>query len=84
MFESKNRHEYDARISDYNWYALFAVQFVGYFIAQWVIRKVAPSPGKLEDFKKRNRESDYHTYYFQYTSFIHAIVGCIAGNPLCQ
>jgi len=23
---------------------------------------------------------DYHTYYFQYTSFIHAMVGIIASN----
>jgi len=44
------------------------------------VRKYAPSPGKIEDFEKRKRVREYHFYYFQYTSMIHAIIALITGN----
>lgn len=64
LFEGETKYEYDARIDEYNWYLIFFVQFIGYFILQALVRKFAPSPGDLEKFRARKRETDYHTYYF--------------------
>jgi hypothetical protein len=53
---------------------------VFYFLLQAFVRHFAPSPGDIKTFKERRRVNDYHFYYFQFTSFVHAMVGCIAGK----
>eukprot|EP00347_Sterkiella_histriomuscorum_P002553 403367705 len=80
-FEGTIRYEYDERIDEYNWPLIIFVQFIAYFIMQYLARRFAPSPGTLESFKAKKREGDYHTYYFQYTSFVHAFIGVVA-NPI--
>ena len=73
---------YDERIDQYNWYLIFGIQFIGYFIAHALIRRLVPEPGPKEDFIKRKKMRDYHTYYFQYTSMIHALMAIIFGKTL--
>lgn len=42
-----------------------------------VLRKTIPPPGKIEEFKARNKMRDYHAYYLQFISLFHAFMGCI-------
>lgn len=64
MFEGSVKYEYDERIYEYNWYTVFFVQFVMYFILHALVRRFAPSPGDIKTFKEKKRIGDYHTYYF--------------------
>ncbi|CDW79429.1 UNKNOWN [Stylonychia lemnae] len=80
MFKGSIQYEYDTRIDEYNWIAIFLVQFVAYFVAQALVRKLVPPPGDVKVFLEKKRMKDYHSYYFQYTSFIHAMIGIILGN----
>lgn len=82
LFKGHTVYEYDTRIDQYNWYALFLVQLVFYFLLQVIVRKFAPPPGDVKVFKEKNKMNDYHFYYFQYTTFIHAMIGCIFGKHL--
>ena len=80
LFKGTTVYAYDTRIDDYNWYLFFSVQFVFYFVLQALVRHFAPSPGDIKTFKEKRRLNDYHFYYFQYTSMVHALVGCICGK----
>jgi hypothetical protein len=51
-----------------------------YILLNWVFRIVLPAPGKIEDFKAKKKMRDYHTYYFQFLSLVHALMGCIFGK----
>ncbi|CDW75199.1 transmembrane protein [Stylonychia lemnae] len=80
LFKGSKVYEYDTRIDEYNWYALFFIQLAFYFVLQAFARKFAPPPGDIKVFKEKKKMNDYHFYYFQYTTFVHAMLGCIAGN----
>lgn len=43
-------YEYDTRIDDYNWYAIFFGSMLFYFMVQAVARVLAPSPGDIKGF----------------------------------
>ena len=76
----KQKFEYDTRIDEYNWYMIFFTQFAFYFILQILVRRYAPEPGDIKVFREKKKMNEYHFYYFQYTSLVHALVGCIAGK----
>ena len=80
FFKGTTLVTYDTTIDSYNWNLILLVQFIAYFIINALLRKFAPGPGPIEDFEKRKKMRDYHTYYFQYTSLIHALVSVIGGN----
>jgi hypothetical protein len=52
--------------------------FMFYVLVYIVARLFAPEPGKRKDFEKRNAMTDYHSYYFQSISFVHAVTSLIA------
>lgn len=55
LFEGTVQYDYDKRIDDYNWYLLFTVQLIFYFILNAVLRKVVPPPGDIKDFKEKKK-----------------------------
>jgi hypothetical protein len=71
--KSDTIYEYDTRIDEYNWYIVFMGFFMFYVIIYVAARVYAPEPGNRKDFEKRNAMTDYHSYYFQSISFVHAI-----------
>ena len=77
FFASSKQHDYDTRIDDYNWYLIFGSQLTFYFVLNAVLRKTIPPPGKIEEFKARNKMRDYHTYYLQFISLFHALMACL-------
>ncbi|CDW77088.1 transmembrane protein [Stylonychia lemnae] len=79
IFRGTKIYDYDTRIDQYNWYALYIIQVAFYFTLQALVRKFAPPPGDIKVFKEKKKMNDYHFYYFQYPTFVHAIIGCIAG-----
>ena len=63
-FKSSVDLPYDTRIDDYNWPKLIAIQCLGYFVLHIIVRLLAPSPGKKEDFIERKKLREYYFYYF--------------------
>ena len=82
LFEGNIQYDYDKRINDYNWHIIFIVQLLLYFWLQALIRKLVAEPGPWKQFPDAKKMHDYHFYYFQYTTLVHAIVGCVLGNQL--
>lgn len=80
LFKGSVHYDYDERIDEYNWVLIFAVQLVFYFVVQWGLRKWLPEPGTKKSFIERGKLQEYHFYYFQYTSMIHALTGCVGGK----
>lgn len=80
LFKASVQLPYDTRIDDYNWIQIIAAQCAVYFVLHILIRLIAPSPGKKEDFIARKKIREYYFYYFQYTSLIHALVSICVGK----
>ena len=41
---------YDKRIDEYNWYMLFFVQMMFYFLVQFLVRAFSTGPGDIKKF----------------------------------
>ena len=76
--KSDTIYEYDTRIDEYNWTLVFILFFIFYVMVYVAARLFAPEPGNRKDFEKRNAMTDYHSYYFQSISFVHAITSLLA------
>ena len=79
-FKGSVQYEYDTRIDEYNWYMMFAANLLFYVVLQLAVRKLVPEPAPKEQFIQKKKAHEYHFYYFQYTSLVHALVGCFAGK----
>jgi hypothetical protein len=80
MFYPRVKYEYDTRIDEYNWVLIIFIQFIFYFVLQVLVRIFVPEPGDIKTFRERKKLKDYHFYYFQFTSILHATIGCIVGK----
>jgi hypothetical protein len=45
-----------------------------------LVRTFVPEPMPKKYFIEKKKMKDYHFYYFQFTSLLHAIIGCIASK----
>ncbi len=61
---------------------IFGSQFILYIVLNFAFRKFLPTPGKYEDFKARKKIRDYHAYYFQFISLVHALAAVFLGKHM--
>ena len=79
-FEGTTKYEYDRRIDDYNWHLIFFSWLIFYFALQGFVRKYAPGPGPIKIYQEKKKMHDYHFFYFQYCTMLHALIGCIVSK----
>ncbi|TNV78206.1 hypothetical protein FGO68_gene11597 [Halteria grandinella] len=81
FFKGSVQYSYDSRIDDYNWPFIFGLILGSYLLILYLAKRYLPEPGPKKEFLEKGKMKDYHFYYFQVTSMIHALIGCI--TQLC-